>query len=46
MPVNHILMLGNLKNESALKATRKCQAVVPLANSGVPFMPKTAQSFE
>lgn len=44
--VKFLFYLANIKSVSPLKITRKIRAVVPVANSGVPFMPKTAKSEE
>lgn len=36
--------LANIKEQSPLVSTRKLKYTVPMANTGVPFMPKTAKS--
>lgn len=41
-----VLNLANIKDNSPLKSTRKLNYTVPLANTGVPFMPKTAKAEE
>lgn len=35
---------ANIKSPSPLKTVRKIRATVPVANSGIPFMPKTTKS--
>jgi hypothetical protein len=35
---------ANVKSNAPLKTSRKIRATVPVANAGVPFMPKTAKS--
>jgi hypothetical protein len=35
---------ANIKSQSPLKTIRKILATVPVANSGIPFMPKTTKS--
>lgn len=42
--ITDYLNSGNIKSSAPLSFTKKVNCLVPISNSGVPFMPKFAKS--